>query len=448
MTTAARGCYPHRAVSEPPRRRLAPLAPPAGMRDLLPPESADRRALGARLLQTFALHGYELVTTPPFEHAEVLERGLATVDRRDLLRFVEPETGEVALLRPDITPQIARVVATRLADRPGPWRLCYDGTVIRRRRGRARRQRQIAQCGVECVGVAGPDGDAEIIALAAVACRAVGLVDFRIELGQVVPGRAALAAVPDVAREAAADALARKDGAALGAILTAHGVDEPARARLGALIALDGAAAPTIAQARTIFEDDASQRALDELAAVAARLAQLGLGDDVVGVDLGDVRGSAYYTGVRFTILAAGPGEAVGAGGRYDNLLAQFDVAAPATGFALDLDHLEWALAHAGRPFHAERPVRITLAAGEPRRGSAIADALRGAGVAVAVVPLGTEAEAVAYASAWGHDAALVIDGAAARLVRLADGAVSVVDPLDAARVESLARRAMSAPHS
>ena len=102
---------------------MAALAPPAGMRDLLHPESDARRALGARLLRTFALHGYDLVTTPPFDHAEVLERGLAAVDRRDLLRFVEPETGEVALLRPDITPQIARIVATRLADRPAPWRL-------------------------------------------------------------------------------------------------------------------------------------------------------------------------------------------------------------------------------------------------------------------------------------------------------------------------------------
>ncbi len=414
------------------------------MRDLLHPSSADRRALSARLLRTFSLHGYDLVTTPPFEHAEVLERGLATVDRRDLLRFVEPETGEVALLRPDITPQIARIVATRLADRPAPWRLCYDGTVIRRRRGRARRQRQIAQCGVECIGVDGPDGDAEVIALAAVACRAVGLVDFRIELGQVVPGRAALDAVPAGVRDAAADALARKDGAALDALLRANGVREDARARLDALIYLDGAAAPTIARARAIFADDASQRALNELAAVAARLSLLGLGDDLVGVDLGDVRGSAYYTGVRFTLLAEGPGEAVGAGGRYDNLLAQFDAPAPATGFALDLDHLEWALAHAGRRFAAERPLRIALAAAEPARRTAIADALRAAGLSVAIAPGPGATEALAYARAWGHDAALLAEGTGTHLLAVADGAAVEVDPLDATRVEALVRRAMS----
>jgi len=410
------------------------------MRDLLHPASGARRALGARILRLFALHGYDLVTTPPFEHAEVLERGLAAVDRRDLLRFVEPETGEVALLRPDITPQIARIVATQLADRPAPWRLSYDGTVIRRRRGRARRQRQIAQCGVECIGVAGPDGDAEIIALAAEACRAVGLAAFRIELGQVEIGRAALAPVPADVRGAAADALAQKDGAALEALLRAAGVGDDERARLAALVTLDGAAGPTIARARTLFRDDVSRLALDDLAAVAARLADLGLGDAVVGVDLGDVRGSTYYTGVRFTLLADGPGEPVGAGGGYDNLLGHFDAPAPATGFALDLDNLEWALAHAGQPFAAERSVRIALAAADPATRRAVETALRSEGIVVAVVPGADAAAALAFARAWGYDAALSAGSAGAHLVRTSDGATTELDARDAHAVLAVLR--------
>ena len=132
------------------------LAPPAGMRDLLPPEAAERRALVRRISERFTSFGYALVTTPPFEHAEVIERAEGSFDPRDHLRFVDADTGEVALLRPDITPQIARVVATRLGDRPPPYRLAYEGHVVRRRRGRARRQRQIAQVGLECIGVAGP----------------------------------------------------------------------------------------------------------------------------------------------------------------------------------------------------------------------------------------------------------------------------------------------------
>ena len=75
------------------------MAPPGGMRDLLPPASMTRTLVWQRLMETFDQHGYQRVTTPPVEYAEVIERGLGTVDRRDLVRFVEPDTGEVALLR-------------------------------------------------------------------------------------------------------------------------------------------------------------------------------------------------------------------------------------------------------------------------------------------------------------------------------------------------------------
>src|SRR5215471_10292451 len=101
------------------------------MRDLLPEEARSRRAIARRALERFALYGYSVVTPPAFEFADVLERGLGTLDPADVLRFVEPESGEVAALRPDVTPQIARMIATRLADRPVPMALCYEGTVLR-----------------------------------------------------------------------------------------------------------------------------------------------------------------------------------------------------------------------------------------------------------------------------------------------------------------------------
>jgi adenylosuccinate synthase len=159
---------------------------PAGMRDLLPDEAASRRRLSRQLLESFALYGYVVVTPPVFEFAEVLERGLGTLAPADVLRFIEPESGEVAALRPDMTPQIARIVATRLRDRPPPFRLCYEGTVLRRRSGRARKHRQIPQVGVELAGVSAPDGDLELLALAADALRAAGLRQFTIDLGNAM----------------------------------------------------------------------------------------------------------------------------------------------------------------------------------------------------------------------------------------------------------------------
>ncbi len=104
------------------------------MRNLLPREARSRRRLARTLLDHVAFRGYALVTLPAFEIAEVMERGLGTLDPRDVLRFVEPESGQVAALRPDMTPQIARMVATRMHDMPSPIRLAYEGTVLRRRR--------------------------------------------------------------------------------------------------------------------------------------------------------------------------------------------------------------------------------------------------------------------------------------------------------------------------
>ena len=109
--------------SEPgaPRALVHPLPP--GMRDLLPEEARARRLLGGRALAHFESHGYLPVVPPAFELAEVLARGLGTLGPAEMIRFVEPDSGEVAALRPDMTPQIARMVATRLAHRPLPIRL-------------------------------------------------------------------------------------------------------------------------------------------------------------------------------------------------------------------------------------------------------------------------------------------------------------------------------------
>src|SRR6202167_6161349 len=200
--------------AEPPPRPLEhPL--PAGMRDLLPEEAAVRRGLARKVLERLELHGYALVTLPAFEFAEVLERGLGTMDPKDVLRFVEPESGEVAALRPDMTPQIARMIATRLRGRPPPFRLCYEGTVVRRRSGQARKHRQIPQVGVELAGTAGAEGDFELLALAVDALEAAGLERFTIDLGDAGIVRGLLAELPAEHQALLSDAPARQDEADL-----------------------------------------------------------------------------------------------------------------------------------------------------------------------------------------------------------------------------------------
>jgi ATP phosphoribosyltransferase regulatory subunit len=359
------------------------------MRDLLPEEAAARRSLARKVLTCISLHGYGLVTLPVFEFADVLERGLGTLDPTDVLRFVEPESGEVAALRPDMTPQIARVVATRLRDRPPPFRLAYEGTVLRRRSGRARKHRQIPQVGVELAGVAGPEGDLELLALAADAMRAVGLERFTIDVGDAGVLRALLAPLAPERQASLSDAIARKDEAAID--------DDTLRS----LLAFCGG--------RDVLADGVRMLAKTPAAGAAARLLALfdaasarGLGPHLVA-DLAEIRGFAYYTGTIFHAYAPGTGDAVASGGRYDELLARFGWDLPAAGFALDLDRAGEARRAAGATDEPETRVVVVSSAGE----SPVAAELRARGIAA--VTLADRAAALTWARAWGFTH--VVDG-------------------------------------
>ena len=351
------------------------------MRDLLPEEAGARRALARKLLDRFALHGYAVVTLPVFEFAEVLERGLGTLDPADVLRFVEPESGEVAALRPDMTPQIARVIATRLRDRPAPYRLAYEGTVLRRRSGRARKHRQIPQVGLELAGVAGPEGDLELLALAADALGAAGLERFTIDVGDAGVVRALLAPLPAERQVQLSEALARKDDAAID--------DEILRALLG------------YCGGREVLAEGVKRLVKTAAAGPAARLLALfdaavarGLGPHLVA-DLGEVRGFAYYTGTIFHAYAAGTGDAVVSGGRYDELLGRFGCDLPGAGFALDLDRA--AEARIAARVVENGPIRVVVVGPQE---SALSTELRSSGIAVVSSP--DRSSALAWARAWG----------------------------------------------
>jgi len=332
-----------------------------------------------------------VVTPPVFEFAEVLERGLGTLDPTDVLRFVEPESGEVAALRPDMTPQIARMIATRLRGRPPPLRLSYEGTVLRRRSGRARKHRQIPQAGVELAGVAGPEGDLELIALLVDTLRAAGLERFAIDLGDAGVVRALLAELPTERHALLSEAISRKDDAEI-----AEACEMAGASHADALQAL-----PWMHGGREALVEGVGRLAKTPAATAARRLLALfdaatarGFADHMTA-DLGEVRGFAYYTGTVVHAYAAGTGDAIVSGGRYDELLARFGWDLPAAGFAIDLDRAAEALGAAGvTPLTPPRAV--VLGAPDDRR---LAE-LRGRGVAA--VSRADAPGAMAWARAWG----------------------------------------------
>lgn len=414
------------------------LVTPKGMGDLLPPEAAERRALAQGVLRSFELYGYALVTPPVFEHSEVVERGNETLNARDLMRFVEPESGEVAVLRPDITPQIARIVATRLATQPPPLRLCYEGRVFRRQRGRARSHRQISQAGVECVGLPGTAGDTEVVTLAVRACEDAGLSDFRIELSDIRLVRSLLEAVPEAARAAVSEVMAQKDRASLRAVVGSAGASRNLGTQLEALLGLYGDR-EVLDTAYALFRSKQARTALDSLREIVDRLSVRGLGDRIC-FDLSDTRGLSYYTGMHFSILAPGPGEALGGGGRYDDLLGRFGFDAPATGFALDLGHLQWTLRAAGRDQLTTPEIRVVVAGRKSQQVQAAVDRLRKADVVAATLADDDVQRCLAFARAWGYDGVVALTGETIRLLRATDATSHKLSAVDPELIRRLAR--------
>ena len=320
---------------------------PAGMRDFAPRAAASRRRIAETLVSVFEDWGYARVITPAFEYEDVLGLGLGPEARAQALRFVEPSSGRVVALRPDFTPQIARFIATRYRADEGPIRLCYEGPVTCLERG-ARSQRELIQAGVELAGVRGPQGDADVIALGVAALKAAGLADspfaLTIDLGHLGLMREILAALQLAPGEEAAvrAAIAKRDPGGLDEALGASRADATLKRFVRALPELAGDTSVLKVAAKQA-PNRAIKRAIADLQAIVDAILARGL-PARLHVDLGEVRGFDYYTGVRFQGFVAGAAEPVLQGGRYDDLLGRYGRPSPAVGFAIDVEAAAGAL--------------------------------------------------------------------------------------------------------
>ncbi len=322
------------------------LSLPSGLRDLLPDHSAHLAELSSKLQEVFSSFGYRRLFLPTLERLEVVERGLSAAALADVMKFVEPGSGEVVAIRPDITPQIARLYAARPDALPAPARLCYDGPVLRAREARAGRPREVYQAGVELLGAGGPQADAEALVVLSRALERVGLRDAVIEVGHARFAGAVLEAarLPNGARREAWEALARKDEGALAALARKGRGSSAVRDALPKLAALygDGALSRARALARAVPR---AGHALAEVEAALRIATRRRAGP--FAADLGEARGLGYYTGLTFAAYARGAGSEVANGGRYDELLARFGRPGPAIGFAVDLEFATQALERA-----------------------------------------------------------------------------------------------------
>src|SRR3970040_1345429 len=156
---------------------------PRGMATHLPASALLRRHVQDTVLATFLKLGFREVIPPVFSYLDVLARGLSSTLLEKSYKFVDRDSGRLMLLRPDITPQVARMVAGILSDEPKPLRLCYYGNVFRYQESHAGREREMFQVGCELIGPSSPEADAEIIAVACEAVKGLGIEDFKIVIG-------------------------------------------------------------------------------------------------------------------------------------------------------------------------------------------------------------------------------------------------------------------------
>lgn len=317
---------------------------PRGVSDFMPETAAKIGFIEGRIRRVFELWGFRRVITPKLEYEDVLSIGMGEGLKGKTYRFDDRQSGRLLAFPPDITPQIARIVATRLTDWPLPHRISYSGRVLRQTEIQAGRSREIFQSGVELIGLDSPEADAEMVAMAVEALQGLGVEGFKVDMGQVEFCRGIMAAsgLQGQPLFELQQAVARKDSSAVAKIIAENDMPAGSRNEIAALPRLFGGR-EVLVEARRVVANDRSRAALDNLCQVLDILDIHGV-SDYLTIDLGETRGLDYHTGVTFEGFVTGLGEPVCSGGRYDNLTGRYGFPAPATGFTFNVLSLLQAL--------------------------------------------------------------------------------------------------------
>ena len=321
---------------------------PEAIADILPAEARRIEALRRVLLDLFRSYGYELVMPPLLEYVESLLSGTGRDLDLQMFKLIDQMSGRTIGLRADITPQVARIDA-HLLNRQGVARLCYAGSVLYTRPRSLSGTREPFVVGAELYGHAGIEADLEIQDLLLATLRAAGIASLRLDLGHAEILRAILASDPRgfMIADRVYPFLQSKDRAGLAALDA--DLQPSTCAALATLCELYGGA-ETLARARTMLPP------LPRIGAALAVLERLigALDESQVTIDLADLRGYHYHSGVMFAAYCPGLPNAVAQGGRYDEVGESFGRARPATGFSLDLREL----ARLAAPIEKRRAIR------------------------------------------------------------------------------------------
>ena len=287
-------------------------------------------------MEAFERFGYDQISPPLMEFETSLLAGKGAALSGQTFRVMDPYSQEMLGFRPDITMQVARIATSRLDENPRPLRICYNGNTLRVRGEGGQHTRQHRQAGIELIGDASPEADAEVLAVAVEALQGLGLKDIVVDLN--LPGLVASvlqnAKVNEAATRAIHAAVEAKDVGALSGL-----ADVKVKALLEAMIASAGNWAKAVAALDALNLPDAARQQIQHVKAVVKQLEKLGVAATLT-LDPVENRGFEYHSAVSFSLFARNVAGELGRGGRYSIPSDAAGGAEAATGLTLYVNTL------------------------------------------------------------------------------------------------------------
>ena len=311
---------------------------PEGLEDLLPPQAQKLETYRRNLIDRFHLSGYDLILPPIAEFTDSLLTGTGQHRATEMCRFTDQESGRMMGVRADMTPQVARVVSNRLKAANEISRLCYVGEVLKTRNNKAKGSRSPIQVGAELFGHQGVESDIEVIELMLESLKSLQLPNLQMSLGHVGVV-AELSKLAELTSEQAAslrNILKRKAIPEYQEWLASTELSAQLKPVFASLMMLAGNAQDVLDNANNLLTglSETLDAAVNRLQIIVSHIAVTQTIN--VHLDLADIRGYHYHTGVIFGCYSS-PLQLIAKGGRYDGIGGEFGLSLPATGFSLDL---------------------------------------------------------------------------------------------------------------
>lgn len=320
------------------------LHTPEGVRDRYNQECAKKENTRKKIMDVLHGYGYRDIETPTFEFFDIFNKDRGSVASKDMFKFFDKE-GNTLVLRPDITPAIARAVAKYYANEEMPVRLSYSGNTFFNSSSYQGRMKEVTQLGAELVGDETSDADAEMIAMIIDSLKASGLEEFQVEIGHTgfFEGLVKEAGLSEDEEEELKLLLENKNYFGIDELLSANGNVPRACKEMILKLSETFGQIEQISAIKELTDNETIISSVEYLEKLYQILTVYGL-EQYVFFDLGIIGHYKYYTGIIFQAYTYGTGELIVTGGRYDKLIAQFGKDSASVGFGINLDQLMLAL--------------------------------------------------------------------------------------------------------